>query len=291
MIAIRGMRRAFGSHIVLDGIDIDVAGATVGGILGPNGAGKTTTIEALVGLASPDAGSVRVDGRTPAAARGSIGYAPQSVACYPDLSARENVRFFAALYGRRARDADAILARVGLADRAGANAAVLSGGQQRMLNLALALAHDPPVVVLDEPTVGLDIEARELAWRVIRDLRAEGRTVVLTTHYLEEAERLCDRVAILARGRIVREGTPADLIAALGYRAVVTVETVQTEAAAAALATRALDVVTDDGGVRAMLAETLALDALMPLLGGVRCTAVAVRAVGLHDVYRAATAG
>lgn len=231
MLRLDNLGKRFGSVTALDGLSLAVPRGTVFGLLGPNGAGKTTTISIAVGLMKPDSGSVDLDGlgspHDPEVRR-RIGAAPQAIALYEELTGMENLEFFASLYGldrsrRRARSAE-LLARVGLSDRAGDRVAGYSGGMKRRLNLAAALIHDPPLVLLDEPTAGVDPQSRNAILDIVRSLRDEGRTVVYTTHYMEEAQRLCDRVAIVDQGRVLAEGTVDELIASLGGMSIVTIE-------------------------------------------------------------------
>jgi len=184
------------------------------GLLGPNGAGKTTTVEILEGYRERDSGTVDVLGADPQRAgtpwRERIGVMLQSSSLYPNLTARESLVVFAGYYAKP-RDPDDVIEIVGLTDKQHARVRTLSGGQQRRLDLGLALIGDPELVFLDEPTTGFDPGARRTAWDTVRNLRALGKTILLTTHYLDEAEQLADRVAVLRDGEIVREGTPADL--------------------------------------------------------------------------------
>ena len=284
---VRHLKRAFGAKQVLNDVSFSVESGTLYGLIGRNGAGKTTTIESIVGLARPDAGTIGIFGKAPRANRRSIGHAPQEIAVYPDLTARENIAFFADLYGNRdprAR-ADAVLAHIGLTPHAHVLASVLSGGQRRLLNLGLALAHQPPLLILDEPTVGLDIEARDDVWRVMREARANGTTILFTTHYLEEADRLCDRVGILAAGTIVAEGSPSELKAALGYDTVVSVRCDDTAAAQELLARYAQATRSSDGLVHAGVRGAPAIDVIVEWLGNLRATSVSTRSVSLEDVY------
>jgi ABC-2 type transport system ATP-binding protein len=184
------------------------------GLLGPNGAGKTTTVEILEGYRKRDAGTVDVLGTDPQKAssvwREQIGVMLQSSSLYPNLTVRESLRVFAGYYSRP-RDADEVVELVGLTEKRDVRVRKLSGGQQRRLDLGIALVGDPQLIFLDEPTTGFDPGARRTAWDTIRNLRALGKTVLLTTHYLDEAEQLADRVAVLRDGVIVREGRPSDL--------------------------------------------------------------------------------
>jgi len=218
-IEVTGLRKAYGSREVLHGLDFEVEAGEVFAVLGPNGAGKTTTVEILEGYRSRDGGEARVlgvdPGRAGPAFRARIGVVLQSSAVYPTLTVRETLDLFAGYYPR-SRAAGEVIELVGLEEKADARVRTLSGGQLRRLDLGLALVGDPELVFLDEPTTGFDPEARRRAWDTIRGLRDLGTTVLLTTHYLEEAHQLADRVAILRDGRIVATGSPHDLLAANG---------------------------------------------------------------------------
>jgi ABC-2 type transport system ATP-binding protein len=213
-IAVRDLAKSYGSNEALRGIAFTIEVGEVFGLLGPNGAGKTTTVEILEGYRKRDGGTVEVLGTDPEAAgpawREQVGFVLQSSSLYPNLSVAESLRLFAGYYAAP-RDPDEVVELVGLSDKRDARARTLSGGQKRRLDLALALVGDPAVLFLDEPTTGLDPGARRAAWDTVRGLRALGKTVLLTTHYLDEAEQLADRVAVLNRGEIVSEGTPAEL--------------------------------------------------------------------------------
>jgi ABC-2 type transport system ATP-binding protein len=213
-VRVSGLRKSYGSHEALRGVDFEIAAGEVFGLLGPNGAGKTTTIEILEGYRKPDAGEVEVLGADPQAAgpdwRERVGVVLQSSSLYPGLTVRESLRVFGGYY-EQPRDVDEVIEIIGLADKAGARCRTLSGGQKRRLDLGLGLIGDPELLFLDEPTTGFDPGARRAAWETIRNLRSLGTTILLTTHYLDEAEQLSDRVAVLREGRIIRVGTPEEL--------------------------------------------------------------------------------
>jgi ABC-2 type transport system ATP-binding protein len=236
MLELTSLRKAFGKTVAVSDLTLRVERGEVFGLLGPNGAGKTTTVNLAVGLMRPDGGSVGVNGQgspTDPKVRRQIGVAPQALAIYEELSGEANVVFFArmnGLSGERLRERVAwSLEFVGLADRRRDRAANYSGGMKRRLNLAIALVHDPALLLLDEPTVGVDPQSRNAIFDNILALRDEGRTIVYTTHYMEEAQRLCDHVAIMDRGVLLALDTVQNLINAHGGNSVVTAQVVDEE--------------------------------------------------------------
>jgi ABC-2 type transport system ATP-binding protein len=228
VIGIRDLTKRYGDLVAVDGISFSVARGEVFGILGPNGAGKTTTLEMVEGLRKPDGGSIVVDGHpvwpNPKAVKRVIGVQLQATALFDYQKLWEIIYVFGSTYGihRPKKECVELLDRVGIADKAEAYADQLSGGQAQRLSIALALVNDPVITFLDEPTTGLDPRARRALWDVIREINYRGTTVVLTSHYMEEAERLCDRVAVMDRGKIMDIGPPQQLINKLGAEAVVT---------------------------------------------------------------------
>jgi ABC-2 type transport system ATP-binding protein len=216
-ITVSGLQKRYGSHEALRGVDFEIRIGEVFGLLGPNGAGKTTTVEILEGYRRRDAGSVEVLGEDPQRAgldwRQRIGVVLQSSAMYQNLSVTESLELFAGYY-RAPLDVSQVVGLVGLDEKRDARVRTLSGGQQRRLDLGLGLIGDPEVLFLDEPTTGFDPAARRAAWEVIRSLRELGKTILLTTHYLDEAESLADRVAVLREGRIAAIGRPEELTGA-----------------------------------------------------------------------------
>jgi ABC-2 type transport system ATP-binding protein len=209
---------------VVDDVGFSIAPGETYGLLGPNGAGKTTTISMLCGLLRRNGGTVRVLDRDlddePRLAQGAIGYVPQNLAIYPDLSPVENLRFFGRLHGLRgnalAERIDDVLDTIGLTDRADDRSEDFSGGMKRRLNIGIGLLHEPSLLVLDEPTVGVDPQSRDAILASVGQLGASGIAVLYTTHYMEEAERLCDRVGIMDHGRLVAEGTRRELVELVG---------------------------------------------------------------------------
>ncbi|TDC53181.1 ABC transporter ATP-binding protein [Actinomadura sp. KC345] len=218
-IEVRGLRKRYGDVRAVDGVTFGVEEGEFFGILGPNGAGKTTALEIIEGLREADEGDVTVLGMSPWPRNSRllprIGVQLQASAFFERLTAREQLRTFGSLYGVPAKKADAMLELVGLDDKAGVRVEKLSGGQAQRLSIACALVHDPELVFLDEPTAALDPQARRNLWDVLREISGQGRTIVLTTHYMDEAEALCDRVAIMDAGRILELGPPAVLVRGL----------------------------------------------------------------------------
>lgn len=231
MFRAQGLVKSFGPVKAVDGVSFEVAKGELYGLLGPNGAGKTTTMSMLSGLLAPDEGRILFDGidlaERPLEVKAQLGVVPQETALYETLNARENLRFWGGLYGlsgkRLEAAVDRVLDQVGLKDRAKDPVKQYSGGMKRRLNLALGLVHAPKAVLMDEPTVGIDPQARLNILAAVKSVAASGTTVVYTTHYLEEVEDLCDRIGIMDHGRILAEGTLDELIRRVGGREVVTV--------------------------------------------------------------------
>jgi ABC-2 type transport system ATP-binding protein len=228
----RGLVKRFGKLTAVDGVSLSVAAGSCTGLLGPNGAGKTTTVSMISGLIAPDAGEVLVDG---APLRGDtdekkrkIGLVPQDLALYDELAARDNLEVFGALYGLDPLEIDkaakSALTLVGLADRARDRVKTYSGGMKRRLNLAAALLHDPQILILDEPTVGVDPQSRSAIFSNLEELRKRGKGILYTTHYMEEAERLCQRIVIVDHGKVIADDTLRGLEKAVPPSRVLTVE-------------------------------------------------------------------
>ncbi|MFN8020331.1 MAG: ABC transporter ATP-binding protein [Acidimicrobiales bacterium] len=299
-----GLVRRFGERTAVDGVGFEIAAGETYGLLGPNGAGKTTTISMIAGILEPDAGVVEIEGRRvqtrdPEAKR-TLGFVPQEIALFDDLSAAENLRFFGGLQGLGGRELHARVAAtldlVGLADRAGDRVGEFSGGMQRRANIAVGLLHQPRLLVLDEPTAGVDPQSRNQILESIERLGDQGLAVLYTTHYMEEAERLCDRVGIIDGGRIVAEGTRRALVAQIGEHDRIVV---RTEAASGVVATSYAEAVRHLAGVIDVRAteddslEVLTDDAAATLAAvvaaapgaGVAVTGVEVREPNLEAVF------
>jgi ABC-2 type transport system ATP-binding protein len=224
MLRVSHLRKAYGTLVAVDDVSFSVDRGRLLGLLGPNGAGKTTTLAMIAGLASADHGTVDIDGRVlngdtdPAKRR--FGLVPQDLALYEELSARDNLRFFGALYdlaGRELGDAIArVLETVSLADRAKDKVKTFSGGMKRRLNLAIGLLHDPDILLLDEPTVGVDPQSRNAIFENLEQLKAQGKALLYTTHYMEEVERLADRIIVMDHGRVIADNTLDGLTKAVG---------------------------------------------------------------------------
>jgi ABC-2 type transport system ATP-binding protein len=223
-LRVRGLKKAYGDVVAVDGLDLEIASGECFGLLGPNGAGKTTTIEICEGLLQPDEGEVAVLGKTwsrdERELRERLGIQLQETQLGDKLTVNETLRLFRSFY-RRGSDIDEVIARVQLEEKRHARVGKLSGGQKQRLALACSIVGDPDLLFLDEPTTGLDPQSRRQLWDLIEEFKSSGRTTVLTTHYMDEAEVLCDRVAIVDHGRVIAQGSPRQLIESLGAEHVV----------------------------------------------------------------------
>lgn len=226
MVAVRNLKKTYGDVAAVDDMSFEIARGEIWGLLGPNGAGKSTTISVVATLLKPTAGDILVHGhsvtREPARVRPLIGLVPQDVALYPSLSARENLLFFGRMQGLGGRAlrvrADEVLEIAGLAERAGERVDTFSGGMKRRINIGVGLMHKPALLILDEPTVGIDPQSRRYILDTVKRLNAEGMTVLYTSHYMEEVEYLCDRLAIIDHGRLIAQGRKEELIRLVGRR-------------------------------------------------------------------------
>lgn len=290
MIAMRGTEKSFGARRVLSGLDLTVQRGEVYGLLGNNGAGKSTTINILTGLVESDGGEVSVAGMPPSPeVRAKIGVAPQDIALYQHLTPRENLRFFGAVHGLRGptliEQVDRVIDRLDLSEYADARVCTMSGGWQRRVNLAVALVHAPTIVILDEPTAGLDVQARYELWEFVRELRHEGTTVLMTTHMMEEAEELCDRVGILEGGRILRQGTVAELRREVPAAELAELDSEDIAHLLARANALGIPIRRYGGRVTLLLPAKTRLADLVRQFEGVPIRSVTLRPVGLHQVF------
>jgi ABC-2 type transport system ATP-binding protein len=290
-IVVTDVHKSYGDVHAVDGVSFEVEQGEFLGILGPNGAGKTTTLEIIEGLRRADSGQVQVLGESPwprnTRLLPRIGVQLQASSFFERLSAREQITTFASLYGVPAKRADEMLETVGLVEKADTRTENLSGGQAQRLSIACALVHDPEVVFLDEPTSGLDPQGRRNLWDLLRDINRQGRTVVLTTHYLDEAEALCDRVAIMDLGQILKIGPPAALVRGLDAATRISVET----GAVAEEEARALfpDAEVSDDGVSLTVATRAPAVVLSALAERNALRGLAVKGATLEDVFLSLT--
>ncbi len=291
-IAVRDLRKSYGDLRAVDGVTFEVGQGEFFGILGPNGAGKTTTLEIIEGLRQPDGGEVSVLDMAPwprnAALLPRIGVQLQASSFFEHLTAREQLRTFAALYGVPGGRADAMLELVGMSDSAATRTEKLSGGQAQRLSIACALVHGPEVLFLDEPTGALDPQARRNLWDLLRAISSAGHTVVLTTHHMDEAETLCERVAIMDHGKILKIGPPAALVRELDEPVRISIESGQLSLDEARALVPGADgtVVADDGSSLTIVtgepATVLAALAQRQALAGLRAQGATLEDVFLH---------
>ena len=298
LIAAQLLSKRFGQIRAVDRVSFQVAKGELFGLLGPNGAGKTTTISMIAGLLRPDEGAVEIAGFNlwgdPGRAKRLLGLVPQDLALYEEFNARENLLFWGGLYGlarsELKRSAEELLERVGLADRAREPVSRFSGGMKRRLNLAIGLVHRPKALLLDEPTVGIDPQARNNILEIIRDIARQGTTVLFTTHHLEEAEKLCDRLAILDHGQILQTGSVSELAKVAGDRDLVSVRgkfsAPQLEQALAGQPVSFLNLA-DQAATLSLTGEGYGLPALIAQLGkaGVEVADLSVQKPTLESVF------
>jgi len=287
------LEKSFGSLKAVDDVSFTIGAGETYGLLGPNGAGKTTLISIVAGVLESDAGAVTID-REPMSpgslsVKARIGYVPQDIALYPDLTARENLAFFASLYHLRRREARVRVAEVleviGLADRAGDKVQTDSGGMKRRLNIGVGLIHRPRLLILDEPTVGVDPQSRNAILSSIEQLSSGGMAVLYTTHYMEEAERLCDRVGIVDLGHLIAEGTPRELTARLGEAQHIEL-TVERDPELVADALRGLPIASQVSAPGNGMVDVLVRDAgaaLPAVLAGAATTGAPIRSVTVRE--------
>ncbi|MBT9314270.1 ABC transporter ATP-binding protein [Leptothoe spongobia] len=290
MLDIQNLSKTFGPRRVLTDVTLRLVPGEVYGLLGPNGAGKTTTINLLSGLIRPDIGRVLIAGEAASdRTKSYLGIMPQQNLLYQSLTCGENLAFFGKIYGLpsslRSQRIFTCLKAVNLEDRVDSIVGALSGGMQRRLSLAVAIVHQPKLVVLDEPTTGLDIEARYDVWELIRQLKHQGVTVLLTTHLLDEAERLCDRIGFLKQGHLLAQGSLSELRAYIPAQEVVTIQTTDEAAAMAKAKTYGLTQRRYDGQLAFWLPERLELRELLAKFEGCPIDSIARSPVTLEHIY------
>lgn len=290
VLDIQNLSKTFGQYQALTDLTLRLVPGEIYGLLGPNGAGKTTTINLLSGLLQPDTGQVLIEGEAAShKTKARLGIMPQQNLLYQSLTCGENLSFFAQIYGLpksvRSHRILTCLKAVNLEDRMDSVVGALSGGMQRRLSLAVAIVHGPKLVVLDEPTTGLDIEARYGVWNLIRQLRQEGVTVLLTTHLLDEAERLCDRIGFLKQGHLLAQGSLNDLRTRIPAQEVVTLKTTEEEAAIARAATHGFTMRRYDTHLAFWIPERLDLKELLNRFEGIPLDSIARSPVTLEHIY------
>ncbi len=290
MLRIENLCKSYGQRTVLHNLNLQISPGEIYGLLGPNGAGKTTTINILCYLLKADSGRVTInDQPVSEATKSLVGLAPQENLLYRSLTCEENLHFFARLYGirrrQRVKQVQACLEAVGLTARARSRAETLSGGMQRRLSMAIALVHHPKLVILDEPTTGLDIEARAEIWSSIRQLQSQGITVLLTTHLLDEAERLCQRIGILQQGCLLAEGSLAQLRQYVPAREIVLIQTSDEEQAIARAQTLGFPHRRYGGDLAFWLPEALELKDIINRFDDIPLDSIVRQPVRLEHVY------
>lgn len=290
MLNIQKLNKSYGKRQVLQDLTLHIQPGEIYGLLGPNGAGKTTTINILCNLLQADSGAIAIDGQPVSnATKPLVGVAPQENLLYKTLSCEENLNFYARIYGlnaqHRQKQVQACLEAVNLADRAKSPVETLSGGMQRRVNIAVALVHQPKLVILDEPTTGLDIEARYEIWELIRHLKSQGITILLTTHLLDEAERLCQRIGILKGGRIVAEGSLEQLRQRIAAQEIVVVQTSQEEEAIARAQTLGFAHRRYGNELAFWLPQPLELKEIISHFEGIPLDSIARQPVRLEHIY------
>ena len=290
VLSIEGLYKRFGSQPVLDGLDLQVARGEIVGLLGPNGCGKSTTLNIVCGLLDADAGRVLINGE-PVSPRtaSSVGLCPQAGALYVDLLPAENLDFFARLYGltasQRRQRVDELMQRFDLTAYAATRVGRLSGGWQQRLNLAVALVHSPQLLVLDEPTASVDVQARLALWGLIEELRDGGMTIVLTTHQIQEAERLCNRVALMRNGRVAEVGSVPELLARVPAQAVAVLRTRDEAATTRRAEALGWAVRPHAGQLLCLLPQATSLREVVQALDGGEVSSVGLQPVTLEHAY------
>ena len=284
------IRKSFAEKLVLDDLSLTVNSGEVYGLLGPNGCGKSTAINVLCNLLDPDAGTVQIAGKVVSRdATGLVGICPQDIALYRDLHPAENLHFFAQIYGlprpAQERRVSELMQLFGLERFARTRVGALSGGWQRRVHIAVALVHSPAILVLDEPTSAVDLEARHELWQLIDTLKRTGTTILLTTHHLDEAEHLCSRIGIMKNGRIAKEGTVAELLAVVPAKAIALVEAATQEAILRRAGELGWGIRHYAGKIGCLLPQQVSLREVVEALRDIDVSAVSVQRVSLEHAY------
>jgi ABC-2 type transport system ATP-binding protein len=294
MLKAKDLRKSFADKVVLDGLSFSILPGEIYGLLGPNGSGKTTAINIICNLLDADAGTATVKGNAICeATKYDMGVVPQEISIYKDLTCAKNLAFFAGLYGlqgsRKTERSKALVHSYNLEEYADTEISKLSGGWQRRVNIAVALVHSPSVLILDEPTSGLDVEARYELWSLIENLKSSGVTILLTTHQLEEAERLCSRIGIIQNGQLVAEGSLDELRAKVPAALLAVVETQDETAICERAAALGWDCRHYAGKLTFLLPQSFTLKEIVDDFDGLQLTSVSLEQVGLEHVYIEAT--
>lgn len=290
MIEVKDLRKSFGNKVVLDALTFSVDSGEIYGLLGPNGAGKTTAINILSNLLDADSGRILINGNMVSEnTKFLIGVVPQETSVYKDLTCKENLLFFARLYGLHASQkierVSELIQALNLGEYANTEVSKLSGGWQRRVNIAIALVHSPSVLILDEPTTGLDVEARYELWELIDNLKSTGVTILLTTHQLEEAERLCSRIGIMKNGQIMAEGSLDELRAIIPAKLLAVLETNDYKSLCQKADSFGWTHRHYGGRLTLWLPEQFTLKDIVDKFDGIQLSSVSLREVGLEHVY------
>ena len=296
MLKIEKLRKYYGKRQVLQDLNLDIQAGEIYGLLGPNGAGKTTTINIICNLLQADSGTIAINNQPVSEATKSwIGVAPQDNLLYKNLTCQENLNFYAQIYGLKGKERrqriTASLAAVKLLDRAKTPVEKLSGGMKRRVNIAVALVHQPKLVILDEPTTGLDIETRYEIWNLIQNLQEQGITILLTTHLLDEAERLCQRIGIIKEGRIIAQGSLEELQKLIPAKEIVTIQTKEEEKAIARAKQLGFTHRSYGGNLTFWLPENLELREIITCFDGIILDSIARKPIELEHIYVEITQG
>ena len=294
MIEIQNLEKSFGRKIVLDKLSFSIDNNSIYGLLGPNGAGKTTTINIICNLLEADSGTITMEGNPESQKRKHlIGVVPQEISIYQDLSCKENLAFFAKIYGlegsRRKKRINMIIEMLNLSEYENTKISKLSGGWRRRVNIAVALVHSPTLLIMDEPTAGLDVEARYELWDLINMLKTSGVSVLLTTHMLEEAERLCTRIGILQKGRIIAEGSIEELRNLVPAKQLAVVETDDESTLSKKVKSMDWEYRPYGGRFILLMPEEKTLKEVVNMFDGIPLRSISLQEIGLEHVYMEVT--